>query len=92
MVLIESQISTFNSTVQLSSCLDFLHTKTVGDGIDEGEEPLEPIIFEDVSDDEDQSEEDSDAMETDVEDNEEHEAVSNVSDDDIEGSDDMVDY
>ncbi|KAL8232363.1 hypothetical protein R6Q57_002141 [Mikania cordata] len=90
--LIESRISTFNSAVQLSSCLDLLYTKTVEDGVDEGEEPLEPIIFEDVSDDEDQSEEDGDAMETDVEDNEEHEAVSNVSDDDIEGSDGMVDY
>ncbi|KAD4585287.1 hypothetical protein E3N88_22888 [Mikania micrantha] len=90
--LIESRISAFNSAVQLSSCLDLLYTKTVEDGIDEGEEPLEPIIFEDVSDDEDQSEEDGDAMETDVEDNEEHEAVSNVSDDDIEGSDGMVDY
>ncbi|KAD4585305.1 hypothetical protein E3N88_22906 [Mikania micrantha] len=89
--LIESRISTFNSAVQLSSCLDLLYTKTVEDGVDEGEEPLEPIIFEDVSDD-DQSEEDGDTMETDVEDNEEHEAVSNVSDDDIEGSDGMVDY
>ncbi|KAL8233351.1 hypothetical protein R6Q59_019451 [Mikania micrantha] len=89
--LIESRISTFNSAVQLSSCLDLLYTKTVEDGVDEGEEPLEPIIFEDVSDDY-QSEEDGDAMETDVEDNEEHEAVSNVSDDDIEGSDGMVDY
>ncbi|KAD4585408.1 hypothetical protein E3N88_23009 [Mikania micrantha] len=67
--------------------------ETVEDEIDEGEATLEPIIFEDVIDDEDQSEEDGDAMETDVEDNEEfHEAVSNVSDDDIEGSDGMVDY
>ncbi|KAI3798355.1 hypothetical protein L1987_33628 [Smallanthus sonchifolius] len=88
--LIESRISTFNSAVQLSSCLDLLYTKTVEDGVDEGEEPLEPIIFEDVSDDDDQSE--GDAMETDDEDNEEHEAVSNVSDDDdLEGSDGMVD-
>ncbi|KAD4585404.1 hypothetical protein E3N88_23005 [Mikania micrantha] len=46
--------------------------QTVEDGIDEGEEPLEHIIFENVSDDEDQSEEDGDAMETDVEYNEEH--------------------
>ncbi|KAI3671454.1 hypothetical protein L1987_87192 [Smallanthus sonchifolius] len=77
--LIESRISTFNSAVQLSNCLDLLYTKTVEDGVDEGEEPLEPIIFEDVSDDDDQSE--GDAMETDEEDNEELEAVSNVSDD-----------
>ncbi|KAI3761446.1 hypothetical protein L1987_51862 [Smallanthus sonchifolius] len=77
--LIESRISTFNSAVQLSNCLDLLYSKTVEDGVDEGEEPLEPIIFEDVSDDDDQSE--SDAMETDEEDNEELEAVSNVSDD-----------
>ncbi|KAI7750776.1 hypothetical protein M8C21_028349 [Ambrosia artemisiifolia] len=89
--LIESRISTFNSAVELSSCLDLLYTKTVGDGADEGEEPLEPIIFEDVSDEE-QSEEDGDAMETDEEDNEELEAVSNVSDDDPEGGDGMVDY
>ncbi|KAK1436823.1 hypothetical protein QVD17_02607 [Tagetes erecta] len=90
--LIESRISTFNSAVQLSSCLDLLYTKTVEDGVDEGEEPLEPIIFEDVSDDEDQGEENGDAMETDEEDNEELEAISNVSDDDLEGSDGMVDY
>ncbi|KAI7750770.1 hypothetical protein M8C21_028343 [Ambrosia artemisiifolia] len=89
--LIESRISTFNSAVELSSCLDLLYTKTVGDGVDEGEEPLEPIIFEDVSDEE-QSEEDGDAMETDEDDNEELEAVSNVSDDNPEGSDGMVDY
>ncbi|XP_076921678.1 uncharacterized protein LOC143583181 [Bidens hawaiensis] len=86
--LTESRISTFNSAVQLSSCLDLLYTKTVEDGVDEGEEPVEPIIFEDVSDEE-QSEEDGDAMETDEEDNE---AVSNVSDDDHEASDGMVDY
>ncbi|KAD4585319.1 hypothetical protein E3N88_22920 [Mikania micrantha] len=73
--------------------LEAMMQKTVKDEIDEGEETLEPIIFEDVIDDEDQSEEDGDAMETDVEDNEEfHEAVSNVSDDDIVGSDGMVDY
>ncbi|KAI3777686.1 hypothetical protein L1987_47487 [Smallanthus sonchifolius] len=88
--LIESRISTFNSAVQLSNSLDLLYTKTVEDGVDEGEEALEPIIFEDVSDDDDQSE--GDAMETDEEDNEELEAVSNVSDDDdLEGSDGMVD-
>nr|XP_043636159.1 WD repeat-containing protein 43 [Erigeron canadensis] len=85
--LIESRVSTFNSTLQLSSCLDLLYTKTI-DGVDE-EEPLEPIIYEDESDD-DESEEDGDAMDTDEEDNEELEAVSNVSD--LEGSDGMIDY
>ncbi|KVH98017.1 Small-subunit processome, Utp12 [Cynara cardunculus var. scolymus] len=64
--------------------------QTLDDGVDEGEGPLEPIIFEDVSDeDEDGSEEDGDNMETDEEDNEELEAVSNVSD--LEGSDGMAD-
>ncbi|XP_024973092.1 WD repeat-containing protein 43 isoform X2 [Cynara cardunculus var. scolymus] len=88
--LIESRISTFNPAHQLSSCLDLLYTKTLDDGVDEGEGPLEPIIFEDVSDeDEDGSEEDGDNMETDEEDNEELEAVSNVSD--LEGSDGMAD-
>ncbi|KAK9058423.1 hypothetical protein SSX86_023265 [Deinandra increscens subsp. villosa] len=90
--LIESRISTFNSAAQLSSSLDLLYTKTVEDGVDEGEEPLEPIIFEDVSDEEQSEEEDGDAMETDQEDNEELEAVSNVSDDDLEASDGMIDY
>ncbi|KAD4585410.1 hypothetical protein E3N88_23011 [Mikania micrantha] len=78
--------STATCTAMLLPCY------TVEDGIDEGEEPLEPIIFEDVSDDKDQSEEDGDTMKTDVDDNEEHETVSNVSDDDNEGIDDMVDY
>lgn len=66
----------------------YFAVQTVEDGVDEGEEPVEPIIFEDVSDEE-PSEEDGDAMETDEEDNE---AVSNVSDDDHEASDGMVDY
>ncbi|KAI3737585.1 hypothetical protein L2E82_27592 [Cichorium intybus] len=87
--LIESRISTFNPAIQLSSSLDLLYTKTV-DGGDEEEGALEPIIFEDVSDEEESDEEDGDAMETDEEDNEELEAVSNVSD--LEGSDGMIEY
>lgn len=81
--LIESRISTFNPALQLSSCLDLLYTKTLEDGVDE-EGALEPIIYEDVSD-----EDDDDNMETDEEDNEELEAVSNVSD--LDGSDDTAD-
>ncbi|KAJ9559516.1 hypothetical protein OSB04_004676 [Centaurea solstitialis] len=74
--LIESRISTFNPTLQLSSCLDLLYSKTLDDGVDE-EGPPEPIIFEDFSDEDDEgSEEDGDDMETDEEDNEELEALS----------------
>ncbi|XP_071733451.1 uncharacterized protein [Rutidosis leptorrhynchoides] len=88
--LIESRISTFKPALQLATSLDLLYTKTIDDGVDE-EGTMEPIIFEDVSDEE-ESEEDGDAMETDdEEDNEEVEAVSNVSDLE-EGSDGMVDY
>ncbi|KAL7616693.1 uncharacterized protein LOC111909561 isoform X1 [Lactuca sativa] len=89
--LIESRISTFDPVVQLSSSLDLLYTKTV-DGVDEEERPMEPIIFEDTSDEEEENGEE--AMETDDEEEDDHEeleTVSNVSD--LEGSDDgMLDY
>ncbi|GKC94049.1 hypothetical protein Tco_1159491 [Tanacetum coccineum] len=71
-----SRISTFNHAVQLSSNLDVLYTKTV-DGVDAEEGPADPIIFEH----EEGSEEGGDeVMETDEEDNEELEEVSNVID------------
>ncbi|RDX96950.1 WD repeat-containing protein 43, partial [Mucuna pruriens] len=77
--LIESRVSTFESAVHLSSCLDILYTGVV-DEVDEGQ--TVPVIYED----EDDSEEESEALETDEEGSDE--AFEGVSD--IEESNDMM--
>ncbi|KAJ4718329.1 WD repeat-containing protein 43-like [Melia azedarach] len=75
--LIESRVSTFQSAVQISSCLDFLFSGIVGEGLEENDAPV-PLIYEDKdSSDEEESE---DAMETD----QENEAVEDDEDDDDE--------
>ncbi|KAK7250760.1 hypothetical protein RIF29_33416 [Crotalaria pallida] len=57
--LIEARVSTFESAVRLSSCLDILYTGVIEEEVDEGE--TIPVIYED-KDSEDESD---DAMETD---------------------------
>ncbi|GMI91864.1 LANT-SPECIFIC COMPONENT OF THE PRE- rRNA PROCESSING COMPLEX1 [Hibiscus trionum] len=61
--LIESRVSTFESALQISSCLDFLYAGIVEDEVDEVD--AIPIVFEDT--DESEKEESEDAMETDDE-------------------------
>ncbi|XP_039005907.1 WD repeat-containing protein 43-like, partial [Hibiscus syriacus] len=86
--LIESRVSTFESALQISSCLDFLYAGIVEDEVDEN--PTIPVIFEDT--DESEKEESEDEMETDDEEKENEEAV-DASDDisDFEGFDDLSD-
>ncbi|KAM7480376.1 hypothetical protein LguiA_028589 [Lonicera macranthoides] len=82
--LIESRNSTFNASTQLSSCLDLLYAGTVNnDEVDENE-IIQPVMFEDKDEsEEDGSEEEEEAMETD----EESENLEMFGDDsDLEGS------
>ncbi|KAJ6932733.1 polyubiquitin-like isoform X1 [Populus alba x Populus x berolinensis] len=81
--LIESRVSTFQSALQLSSCIDFLYAGVVDDASDENH-TVTPVIYED--NDESDDEESEDAMETD-QDSKEEEASDGHSD--IEGSDGM---
>ncbi|GMI91863.1 hypothetical protein HRI_002855600 [Hibiscus trionum] len=83
--LIESRVSTFESALQISSCLDFLYAGIVEDEVDEN--ATIPVIFEDT--DESEKEESEDAMETDDEEKEDVEASEGVGD--FEGIDDMSD-
>ncbi|KAH8514288.1 hypothetical protein H0E87_007208 [Populus deltoides] len=80
--LIESRVSTFQSALQLSSCIDFLYAGVVDDASDENH-TVTPVIYED--NDESDDEESEDAMETDQDSKEE--ASDGLSD--IEGSDGM---
>ncbi|KAL3511865.1 hypothetical protein ACH5RR_024582 [Cinchona calisaya] len=76
--LIESRVSTFNQTLQLSSSLDLLYAGTVDDGIDENE-IITPAFYEDK----DESDEDvsADAMETESDESgQEPEILSDISD------------
>ncbi|XWS20392.1 hypothetical protein CRYUN_Cryun31cG0097200 [Craigia yunnanensis] len=85
--LIESRVSTFESALQISSCLDFLYAGIVEDEFDEN--AAIPVIFEDESDEE----ESEDAMEIDHQENEDGEALDEAFDgvSDFEGIDDMTD-
>nr|KJB56651.1 hypothetical protein B456_009G129900 [Gossypium raimondii] len=87
--LIESRVSTFESALQISSCLDFLYAGVVEDEF--VEDAAIPVIFEDT--DESDEEEPEDAMETDDQENEDGEALDEASDgvSDFEGIDDMSD-
>ncbi|KAL9350639.1 hypothetical protein Peur_057894 [Populus x canadensis] len=80
--LIESRVSTFQSALQLSSCIDFLYAGVVDDASDENH-TVTPVIYED--NDESDDEESEDAMETDQDSKDE--ASDGISD--IEGSDGM---
>ncbi|TKY48103.1 WD repeat-containing protein 43 [Spatholobus suberectus] len=83
--LIESRVSTFESVVHLSSCLDILYTRIVDEEVDEGQ--TVPVIYED----EDDSAEESEALETDQDHSDEErsdEAFEGVSD--IEESNDIM--
>ncbi|OMO64451.1 Small-subunit processome, Utp12 [Corchorus capsularis] len=84
---IESRVSTFESALQISSCLDLLYAGFVEDEFDEN--ATAPVIFEDK--DESDEEESEDAMETDQESEDgealDGEVLDGVSD--FEGFDDM---
>lgn len=83
--LVESRVSNFTPALQLSSSLDLLYAGTVDDeGVDEND-VVEPFIFEDK--DESDEEESEDAMETDEEDDDTE--VKTFSD--VEGIDGMSD-
>ncbi|KAG9459712.1 hypothetical protein H6P81_004220 [Aristolochia fimbriata] len=68
--LIESRRSTFKTALQLTGCVDFLFTG-IGDNVDDEENAIPPVIYEDEDDSEkegsvdEESEESVDAMETD---------------------------
>ncbi|XVF86509.1 hypothetical protein PTKIN_Ptkin18bG0046600 [Pterospermum kingtungense] len=85
--LIESRVSTFESALQISSCLDFLYAGIVEDEFDET--PTIPVIYEDESDEE----EAEDEMEIDNEESEDGEALDETVDgvSDFEVFDDMSD-
>ncbi|GMI82043.1 LANT-SPECIFIC COMPONENT OF THE PRE- rRNA PROCESSING COMPLEX1 [Hibiscus trionum] len=87
--LIESRVSTFESALQISTCLDFLYAGIVEDEADENS--TIPVIYEDT--DESEKDESEDAMETDDEEKEDGEALDDASDGigDFEGFDDMSD-
>ncbi|XP_059641868.1 uncharacterized protein LOC132283853 [Cornus florida] len=81
--LIDSRVSTFHPALQLSSCIDLLHTGTLDDGLDENG-TITPVIYEDK--DESDTQESEDAMESDEEDDEPN---TFTEDGDTEGSDGM---
>lgn len=86
--LIESRVSTFESAIQLSSCLDILYTGVVDDDIEENATTV-PVIYED--EDESDEEKSEDAMETDQDINDEEASVAFDGVSDIEGSDGLSD-
>ncbi|XP_011040019.1 PREDICTED: polyubiquitin 11 isoform X2 [Populus euphratica] len=59
--LIESRVSTFQSALQLSSCIDFLYAGVVDDASDENHTVI-PVIYED-NDESDDEESDQDSKE-----------------------------
>lgn len=82
--LIESRVSTFQSAVQISSCLDFHFSGVVDDGVEENNGVI-PLVYEDKdSSDEEGEEESEDAMEMDQE-NEEEENEDDQDDDIADG-------
>jgi len=86
--LIESRVSTFESAIQLLSCLDILYTGVVDDDIEENATTV-PVIYED--EDESDEEKSEDAMETDQDINDEEASVAFDGVSDIEGSDGLSD-
>ncbi|KAM3708490.1 hypothetical protein ACJW31_02G100700 [Castanea mollissima] len=86
--LIESRVSTFESAIQLSSCLDILYTGVVDDDIEENATTV-PVIYED--EDESDEEKSEDAMETDQDSNDEEASIAFDGVSDIEGSDGLSD-
>ncbi|KAI4329309.1 hypothetical protein L6164_021591 [Bauhinia variegata] len=84
--LIEARVSTFKSTIQLSSCLDIVYTGVIDDEADEDQ--TVPVIYEDKDDSEEEYE---DAMETDQDIQDEEQPDQEFDgDSNIEGSDDIV--
>lgn len=81
--LIESRVSTFQSAIHLSSCLEFIYFGKADEGVDKNDMVI-PVIYEDKDESEEEVSDEA-AMETDQE-NEELEAENGFSD---EGSDSM---
>lgn len=85
--LIESRVSTFQSAVQISSCIDF-HFSGVVDGVEENNGVI-PLIYEDKDSSDGEGEEESeDAMDTDQE-NEKEENEDDHDDDIADGISDF---
>ncbi|OVA00483.1 Small-subunit processome [Macleaya cordata] len=83
--LIESRVSTFRPTLQLSSCLDYLFAG-ISDEVDDEMSTITPVIYEDKDEsDEDESE---DAMDSDQENEEQQEEIVNGGFSDFDESDD----
>ncbi|KAK6795489.1 hypothetical protein RDI58_008942 [Solanum bulbocastanum] len=84
--LIDARLSTLHQALQLSSSLELLYAGTVDDGDDEEDGAIQPIIYEDNDDSDEEGSEVT--METEsIPDVEEPEAFSDISD--HEGSDGM---
>ncbi|KAL0326112.1 UNVERIFIED_CONTAM: hypothetical protein Sradi_5180500 [Sesamum radiatum] len=81
--LIESRVSTSNHALQLSSCLDLLYAETIDDGVEENTTVI-PVIYEDEDESDDEGSEDSMEVEN-VEDGEEPQAYSDISDNEGNG-------
>ncbi|PIN20858.1 hypothetical protein CDL12_06463 [Handroanthus impetiginosus] len=81
--LIESRVSTFNSALQLSSCLELLYAETIDDGVEENV-TVAPVIYEDDDESDDEGSVDSMEVET-VEDGEDPKPYSDISDDEVNG-------
>ncbi|KAL0314375.1 UNVERIFIED_CONTAM: hypothetical protein Sangu_2281900 [Sesamum angustifolium] len=81
--LIESRVSTSNNALQLSSCLDLLYAETIDDGVEENTTVI-PVIYEDEDESDDEGSEDSMEVEN-VEDGEEPQAYSDISDNEGNG-------
>ncbi|KAK6114960.1 hypothetical protein DH2020_007229 [Rehmannia glutinosa] len=81
--LIESRVSTFNHALQLSSCLDLLYAETVDDEAEEND-TVTPAIYEDDDESDDEGVDDSMEVES-VQDGEEPQAYSDISDDEENG-------
>ncbi|GER49138.1 U3 small nucleolar RNA-associated protein 5 [Striga asiatica] len=84
--LIESRVSNFSHTLQLSSCLDLLYSETVDDEREEND-VVAPVIYEDEDESDEEGVDEEDSMEVEsVEDGEEGTRVySDISDDEENG-------
>ncbi|KAF6155281.1 hypothetical protein GIB67_019807 [Kingdonia uniflora] len=82
--LIESRVSTFQSALQLSSCMDYLFVE-ISDDMDDEMSTIPPIIYKDKDESEDESEGDTE----DDQESEGEEVVNSISDLDSSEDDEM---
>ncbi|KAF6164549.1 hypothetical protein GIB67_025375 [Kingdonia uniflora] len=83
--LIESRVSTFQSALQLSSCMDYLFVE-ISDDMDDEMSIIPPIIYKDKDESEDESEGDTE----DDQESEGEEVVNSISDLDSSEDDDEI--